>query len=406
MKKFNRKQREQNRRKLENNKEKTEFIATMHHMIDLIGGEGTFALLPPHVVENSYTYRSLPIKPSIKYDPEQNMQTVNNLHRTVTRLTHKKDFNIPIKGEDFTLYEFMTVGITLLRLVIISRDKEPESWQTKFGSRFTEGIEKELADLAFQRMCHLAMVLTLGEYNLQRDFYWFKIQLDAPHEGSNQLQYVMYEYRIKHEKRIFNTASGEREGLRVSFALVNSGVVYAYFDTSLLGVDYPNEKVPVYIQQHAVRRLEERLEGLKSYNLQISAFESFFKPIVIKRNKNNVFIACCINDVKMGYFVAEYIQEALLIHTFLFITHDGTPEGNKLSELTGLGKLDKKYLAIDRLSSFISSDISHNLLLRNLFCSVGCSCLFEINEMVNRSALKKEEQFLSELILKYLDLRE
>jgi hypothetical protein len=215
----------------------------------------------------------------------------------------------------------------------------------------------------------------------------------------------MYYCHENPETKIFKTALGDREALRVCFAYVNVGILYAQVDPLVLGVDHPNDKVPVYIQLHAVHRLEERLEGLRNYNLQCSVFDSFNKPIVVRQHKNRILIACYINDVKMGYFVAEYIQEALLIHTFLFITHDGTPEGNKLSELTGLDKLDKKYLAIDKLSSFISSDISQNQRLRNLFCSVGCSCLFEISEMVNRSALKQEGHVLSERILKYLDMK-
>jgi hypothetical protein len=407
MKKLNRKQLEQNRRKQERNKEKKEFIAGMHRIADLLGGEGTFALLPPHVVENAYRYRSLPLKPNIQHDPELDMKSACNLHHMVAVLSRWKEYYINIKGVDFTLTEFMTSGFTVVRIATTCRTEEvTESWQTEFASRFNPTFEKELTDQAFRNCEMLALVLTLGEYNLQRDLFWFKFELTPPHEGSNQLQYVMYQYREKLETRIFNTASGDREALRVCFATVSTGPKYAHIDPSELGVDHPHDKVPVYIQRHAVHRLEERLEGLRNYNLQFSVFESFNKPIVVRQHKNRVLIACCINNVKMGYFAAEYIQEALLIHTFLFITHDGTPEGNKLSELTGLGKLDKKYLAIDRLSSFISSDISQNIRLRNLFCTVGCSCLFEINELVSRSALKQDGQVLSEMILKYLEIGE
>lgn len=405
MKKLNRKQLEQNRRKQERNKEKMEFIDGMHRIADSIGGEGTFALLPPNVVENAYHFRSLPLKTSTIHDPEQDIKSINNLHNLVTRLARRKEYCINIKGEDFTLSEFLTAGFTVLRIArSVRNDEVAECWQTDFGSRISEGMVNELINQSFANCRRLAMIITIGEYDLERDLFWFKFEQAPPHEGSKQVQYMMYQYREKHETRIFNTAFGDREALRVCFAYVNVGLLYAHIDSSELGVDHPDTKVFVYIQRHAVHRLMERLEGLKSYNLQLSVFEAFNKPVVVRQHNNRVLIACYINNVKMGYFAAEYVQEALLIHTFLFITHDGTPEGNKLSELTGLGKLDKKYLAIDRLSSFISSDISHNLLLRNLFNSVGCSCLFEINEMVNRSALKQKEQFLSEMILRYMDL--
>jgi hypothetical protein len=334
------------------------------------------------------------------------MKSVQHLHHMVAILARQEDYFINIKGEDFTLSEFMTVGFTVLRIARSVRDEElTDCWQTTFGSRISECMEDELINQLISNCCRLAMFIIFYHFNLENEMFWFKFELAEPHEGSNQLQYMMYYCHENPETKIFKTALGDREALRVCFAYVNVGILYAQVDPLVLGVDHPNDKVPVYIQLHAVHRLEERLEGLRNYNLQCSVFDSFNKPIVVRQHKNRILIACYINDVKMGYFVAEYIQEALLIHTFLFITHDGTPEGNKLSELTGLGKLDKKYLAIDKLSSFISSDISQNQRLRNLFCSVGCSCLFEISEMVNRSALKQEGHVLSERILKYLDMK-
>jgi hypothetical protein len=51
----------------------------------------------------------------------------------------------------------------------------------------------------------------------------------------------------------------------------------------------------------------------------------------------------CVFDVKIGYFVVEPVNDMLVIKTFLFITHNCTPEGDKLKELTGLGKSDISY---------------------------------------------------------------
>ena len=51
----------------------------------------------------------------------------------------------------------------------------------------------------------------------------------------------------------------------------------------------------------------------------------------------------------------DIIEGKIVIRTFLFVTNNGTPEGKKLAQITGLQKLDKKYLALDKLSTFMTS---------------------------------------------------
>ena len=38
------------------------------------------------------------------------------------------------------------------------------------------------------------------------------------------------------------------------------------------------------------------------------------------------------------------------------------------------------YLAIDRLDTFIKSDIAHNEKLKKIFADAGCQSLFELDE--------------------------
>jgi len=115
-----------------------------------------------------------------------------------------------------------------------------------------------------------------------------------------------------------------------------------------------------------------------------------------------MLVAFRLFNTKVGYLLAEYIDDAVLIHTFLFITNNGTPEGQKLTELTGLGKLDKKYLAIDKLSSFVKSDIGKNEKLKSIFEKAGCSSLLDIEETVEKISTKHADSSITELLLRYL----
>lgn len=61
----------------------------------------------------------------------------------------------------------------------------------------------------------------------------------------------------------------------------------------------------------------------------------------------------------------------MVIRTFLFLTADDTPEGQILRELADFKKLDKKYRAIDKLSTFFSKDLRSNKLAKELFIEAG-----------------------------------
>jgi hypothetical protein len=77
-----------------------------------------------------------------------------------------------------------------------------------------------------------------------------------------------------------------------------------------------------------------------------------------------------------------------LFRTFLFITHNCTPEGDKLKQVTGLQKEDMKYWKIDRLSTFVNLNDKKYPGISNLFKTAGLEDLlhlkdksFDVNKM-------------------------
>ena len=86
----------------------------------------------------------------------------------------------------------------------------------------------------------------------------------------------------------------------------------------------------------------------------------------------------------------DIIGDKLVIRTFLFLTNNGTPEGKKLHNLIGLQKADKEFLKIDKLSTFVNSDIKENEKLKALFCEAGCGDLFQLDKTVLDRSDKKE----------------
>ncbi|MFN8135647.1 MAG: hypothetical protein U0Z17_10660 [Bacteroidales bacterium] len=85
-----------------------------------------------------------------------------------------------------------------------------------------------------------------------------------------------------------------------------------------------------------------------------------------------------------------------------FSQNNGTPEGDRLLANTGLGKLDKQYLNIDKLSTFYNSDIAENPIIKQIFVNAGCGDLFEIGSFTLSSPQQDTKVPLADKIRAYL----
>lgn len=151
--------------------------------------------------------------------------------------------------------------------------------------------------------------------------------------------------------------------------------------------EYPADTLfEVYIQPHALNRLSERIDSISPGIMHFDMVSSLAVPAV-RREKNGDFLfEFHIFNLKAGYFRATMIDRTILIRTFLFLTNSGTPEGRRLEKLTGLQMLDKKYLAIDRLSALIHSDVWENEEVSALFRQAGCGSLLDLCPKLKESS--------------------
>ena len=170
---------------------------------------------------------------------------------------------------------------------------------------------------------------------------------------------------------------------------------YIYFNSDL-GYE-------VYIQEHAIKRMFERLDGISKVTVNI--YMNFcFLHWSADWYKGSLLIPFHLFDLRVGYFLGDFTTERkIVIRTFYFITYDRTPEGEALRSYTGLQASDKAYLSIDRLSTFLASDINKKSKLAVVFRQAGCGHL--LNLSVLRNSVDENAKFRSisnELIDKYL----
>jgi hypothetical protein len=404
MRKMNRKQLEQNKRKLENEKEKKEYIAQMRKFANMLGGEGTFALFPQQLIENSYQLRILPLKMVVNNRVEISEKDHRRFWKSMKNLLKMKQHYFKFNDMEIDTEWFICAGLNILNLVDYSiQYRAEEPWSIELSKRIAPDIKQELFEKSYVAIYDVASFLYFWLYRFDDSQFWFNFELKKLHEDSKHLQNVMEVNAEAVEPRYFTIGTNKRPAYKIGWPQTQTGIDYIEISPSLFGSEFDGqESVPVYIQTHALNRMEERLDSLNLQELISSVYASLLKPVAVRKEKCRILLSYRILETKMGYFTAQYIDGAVLIHTFLFITNNGTPEGEKLNELTGLGKLDKKYLTIDKLSTFINSDISTNEKLKNLFIKAGCNSLLEIDEAVKAVAKKQQEMAISDMILNYI----
>jgi len=140
------------------------------------------------------------------------------------------------------------------------------------------------------------------------------------------------------------------------------------------------EELDVYIQSHALRRLQERLDLLSKEAICHSLWQNTVDIMYMCSYKGYLYLPFTLYDVKVGYLVANIVDDCILFRSFIFMTHNSTPEGDKLRKLSGLGYTDISYWKIDRLSTFVNIDKDKQSDLLNLFAEAGMDgldCLIE-----------------------------
>ncbi|MHA4895192.1 hypothetical protein ACXZ1K_10585 [Pedobacter sp. PWIIR3] len=172
---------------------------------------------------------------------------------------------------------------------------------------------------------------------------------------------------------------------------------------SQLGFKVGSLDIPldIFVQKHALMRLKERINITPGVMHEI-LFLTFAEDKIIHVFKNGQsLVEYRISDEKAGYFLVKLHGNQLVIHTFLFLTNDRTPEGDKLKKLLAVEKTDKKYLEIDNLPAFNAYRIYENEALSKLFTEAGCGSLLKLGHLKAYSQIDVNDKD-SESIERYL----
>ena len=347
------------------------------------GAPQAFSLLPRRQLERLYDLRFLPFR--IEDAPGENIpeRVIKDCRILVFEQVKRTTMPVIPGGPEIPLDDYLNAALSLKHYIKhLAGDEFPGALEFKQTLAAFAGDDGTL-DEAFSKLSDALWVPSVFCSDLNSRIYWLTLSFDSL-DGETCLERNL-EVHAHAPERIQASFDGiPRPAVRVCWAFCGSGLVKVDLKPSDLGLRGSFDKLPheVYVQSHALQRLEERMDGVATGLLHFSMFLSLQQPQAINDGQGNLLIEYRIFNVKAGYLVAEIKDGRVVIRTFLFVTNNGTPEGKRLEEVFGLGKLDKQYLTLDKLSTFMAADVAGNAELRELFRQAGCECLWDMQKKV------------------------
>lgn len=385
---------------------RNEFFRSFKHVINGINGEDVYSLIPKNVLENLYELRSHKLRVVVPKGNKVPHEIFDDAKCILSAWAKREKIVIAPNGFEISLDEYYSIALTVMNFYNgLTTDKWPYIAHVKAGLEDFIDDSESLFNQANTRLFGILQAFGIGICDMSKTLYWYKHEIVSSPDLGKGIHNVVNLFSHEVESAVFTIDGHSRPVKRVGWAIAYKGIEWVDLKPSLIAVNSINAETPmkVYIQSHALLRLAERLDCFTTGLLHLNLYHSLKDAKVFYDNHGNVLIEYRFFDTKAGYLRLDIVNGAIVIRTFLFVTNNGTPEGQLLEKNTGLQLLDKKYLAIDKLSTFMSSDIGNNQEVRKIFEGAGCHCLLELYEKVSVLSTKHPEQSISKLLLDYLE---
>ncbi len=215
-----------------------------------------------------------------------------------------------------------------------------------------------------------------------------------------KLNYVLKVKDCERRKVSFN--GKKREVFRV-YAWEAAEIYNLVIDGRAFGKGNADRKeLEVYIQKHSLERLNERLDIFDLGSLYGALANSLLLNKPLPGRGNKVLVPYHYFGHLLGYLPIELVEDIAVIKTFLFLTNDGTPQGRKLQRRLGLGKIDKAYTGLDKLSTYAHGDLNEDETLCSILEESNCKHLLNLDDALISLGETKKAQMDAEMIKRYL----
>ena len=400
MSKQKRKQTSPQQLKQQEAESKKRFNQKIKEFFTILGQPELFAMLTPELLGKLYLFKISP--PIVEFDLNINIEA-SEIKKVKDALYESlKLYPVTIENEAFELncYDYLTTGLTIYMHLFYDTTE-----QLPVAKLIRERINPSIFNLFSEKKIDdtisvFDLVISTGLSKLNGNFY--SLTYDWKTVNKNHMATVFTFHEIKNLKTDVAIDGIIRPVYRVGWA-VRGQFIPTSVNRDSLGLNpkhYPQE-IEVYVQNHALNRLCERIDSIGEGILHMQLHACFLETITIKRHSDKYYIDFKIDNLyKVGYFVASIVDNKLIVKTFLLLTQEGTPEEQKLKQLTGLSRHDIQFLNLDKLSSFFDSTLYSDEKTRALFEEAGFKPILDC--VTNYDWKTNKKSTLADRLRKYL----
>lgn len=369
----------------------------------IVSPEDSYKLLSKEILEDIYYSRSRLIK--VIADEKLNLTSceLQEIKDAIIYNLKTKFLEIEDTGKELSMYDFAGPGISLFMNLSMYKKYKPQKYP-KLISAFKEFLDTpdlllELQKAIYTITNYIDWELSVPERRLISSTINYKfVKTPSPY------LYIEVALNVYSPETIsVNFGGNVRPTFRVGITYNGSEPNWINLNAGNLGLDHlePDTTIPVYIQNHALNRLRERIDCAKPAMIFLSLIFSLEKGRCITY-RGNKLIEFAFLDHKIGYLLVEIINDMAVVRTFLILTHFDTPEGDNLHRIIGLEKPDITYLNLDKLSTFVYSDIRDKAIVRDLFTRAGCKKLLDVpKKEFDKEHFAARAQAIETCLLKY-----
>jgi hypothetical protein len=240
----------------------------------------------------------------------------------------------------------------------------------KLATVFDELINEQLV------LLFLNVDMALSDFTrIDTAIYWYEPKYGRVGPGKGLLTIILHKSPPDRIDVLHNGA--RRRAFRCGASFGPLGVKWVDVPAFLFGIG-DSGNYPVYVQSHAIRHLHERVNIGDDGIVHDAMWQSFSSPKVTRNHSGEYLIEYRLLNYKLGYFVAEVVEQLILVTTFLFLTMQGTPEAISLFDRLRLRRLDIEQLGLDSLGNYLFTDLQKDSELVSILEACGCAHLIKL----------------------------
>lgn len=360
-----------------------------HKLISLMGIKNDFESLPISVRRKIIDF-TWP-KPSIDIDGVKNFPEINNLKNSIIEeIIHTKininEGSIPLSD----IGHVIGIDSALHSIMFFLSQKKDLSKKCGNPDKLLDTVtklEQTVFPIASKAWLECGVKLLSLTWNSISSYYDFSkkglyFTLDIEKSPGKKVYQSIKIHEYEPVVRIFNIDNKPRKAyLCHSFNAINMSPIV--IEKNAIKNICP---LNIYIQDHAISRILERLKIKKSQmgNMFYNIGLSLEKPEITCKDGDSYLVPFYLHNstrLKLGYFLVGFAEDCAIIKSFKFITMGGTPENFNLKTKLSACKTDLEYFNLDSID-FLNSDIFDDPNLRSIFKKCNLSHLFDIKDQI------------------------